>query len=260
MPDIETNQPPIQAPSVDQLQFQHAEALPGGTALQGCVACKKPIVGTYFLAGGRVVCPICADRIQLGTQAPPASLLGRAALYGAGAAIAGCAIYAAVAIVTGLEVGLIAILVGVMVGKAVRKGSGGLGGRPQQILAVALTYFAITTSYVPVFIHHALTHPKSAAHADAARDVKAFSRPASSAVPNSTVKRSTPPFASITPAQVGAAAAMLIALCAAAPFLSLAHGSGFLTILIIFFGLSQAWKLTGRAKIRLIGPYQLTVG
>jgi hypothetical protein len=61
-------------------------------------------------------------------------------------------LYALVAILTGLEVGLIAILVGYMVGRAVRHGSGGLGGRPQQILAVVLTYFAITTSYLPVFV------------------------------------------------------------------------------------------------------------
>lgn len=43
--------------------------------------------------------------------------------------MAGCAIYATVAPVTGLEIGLIAILAGVMVGKAIRHAPGGLGGR-----------------------------------------------------------------------------------------------------------------------------------
>ena len=260
MPDTETpvsvelNSPqaPPQVPSVDQLQFQRAEAVPGGTPVQGCAACKQPILNTYFQAVGRVVCPTCADRIRLGTQAPPASSLGRAVLYGAGAAIAGCAIYATVSIVTGLQIGLIAILVGIMVGKAVRSASGGLGGRPQQILAVVLTYFAITTSYIPVFVYQAVTKHKSAAHA-AARSDNAQVPPAGPTVPGSARKSDAPRIPS-----VGAAAAILVALCAAAPFLSLSHGSGFLNLVIIFFGLSQAWKLTGQAKIRVVGPYQLT--
>ena len=40
-----------------------------------------------------------------------------------------------------------------MVGNAIRHASNGLGGRPQQILAVTLTYFAISTSYIPVMIY-----------------------------------------------------------------------------------------------------------
>ena len=76
-----------------------------------------------------------------------------------GAALAGCALYAAVAILLHAEIGLIAILVGWMVGKAIRHGSYGRGGRPQQILAVALTYFAITTSYIPVILYQAARDP-----------------------------------------------------------------------------------------------------
>jgi hypothetical protein len=55
---------------------------------------------------------MCAQRIQSGQQAPPVASLGKAVLYGVGAALAGCALYALVAIVTGWEVGLVAILVG----------------------------------------------------------------------------------------------------------------------------------------------------
>src|SRR5674476_497773 len=83
-----------------------------------------------------------------------------AALYGRAAALGGCMLYALVAIVLHAEIGLIAILVGWMVGKAIRHGSYGRGGRPQQILAVALTYFAITTSYIPVILYQAARHPR----------------------------------------------------------------------------------------------------
>ena len=50
---------------------------------------------------------------------------------------------------TGYEIALVAILVGFIVGKAVRAGSGGGGGRAYQVLAVALTYCSIVSSYVP---------------------------------------------------------------------------------------------------------------
>ena len=155
---------PDQTPAPHELQFQHAEVIPpagaSGPASQLCVACKRPTGETYYHAQGRVVCPACAQRIQTFQQAPPPMSLARAVLYGAVAALGGSILYAAVAIITGWEFGLVAIVVGYMVGKAIRHGSHGLGGRPQQILAVVLTYFAITTSYIPVLIYEANHHPE----------------------------------------------------------------------------------------------------
>jgi hypothetical protein len=162
----------------------------------------------------------------------------RAALYGGGAALAGCALYALVAIVLHAEIGLIAILVGWMVGKAIRHASNGRGGRRQQILAVLLTYFAITTSYIPVILYHAATNPRVAQTADAAAssDAPAKSRPRMS---------------------LGTAALFLLVLTAVAPFLSLTSGvSAWISLFIIFIGLQYAWKLTARREIVLTGPYQ----
>ena len=48
---------------------------------------------------------------------------------------------------TGYEIGLVAIVVGLLVGGAVRKGSGARGGWFYQLMAVALTYAAISGSY-----------------------------------------------------------------------------------------------------------------
>jgi hypothetical protein len=109
-----------------------------------------------------VVCPGCADQLRSGQQSQHPPSLGRAFLYGAGAAFGGFVLYAAVSILTGLEIGLIAIVVGAMVGKAVRHGSNGSGGRPQQIIAVILTYFAISTSYLPVLFYHIAKNPQMA--------------------------------------------------------------------------------------------------
>src|SRR5450759_4931832 len=141
-------------PSPQDLQFQHAEPIAEAASSTGsarvCAACKQPIGDTHYDAQGHVVCPQCAERIETGRQAAPALSLMRAALFGGAAALGGCALYALVAIVLHAKIGIIAILVGWMVGKAIRHASYGRGGRPQQILAVALTYFAITTSYIPV--------------------------------------------------------------------------------------------------------------
>jgi hypothetical protein len=227
-------------PSPQDLQFQHAEpieaAASSANAAQTCVVCKQPVADTYYHAQGQVVCPLCAQRIQTGQQATPPVSLMRAALYGGGAALGGCLLYALVAIVLHAEIGLIAILVGWMVGKAIRHASYGRGGRPQQILAVALTYFAITTSYIPVFLYHGAT---------VAQTKKA---PVSSSAPTEVRPRMS----------FGAAVLFLLMIAAIAPFMSLTSGvSGLISLFIIFIGLRQAWKLTERREILLTGPYQV---
>jgi len=54
----------------------------------------------------------------------------------------------------------------------------------------------------------------------------------------------------------GAAVLILLIIAAAAPFMSLTSGvSGLISLFIIFIGLRQAWKLTERREILLMGPY-----
>lgn len=78
--------------------------------------------------------------------------LSRPLLFGTGAAIVCSAGYAVITLLSGLELALIAILVGYLVGRAVRLGANGVGGRPFQIMAVVLTYLSITISYVPLIL------------------------------------------------------------------------------------------------------------
>jgi hypothetical protein len=235
-------EPDQNLPSPENLQFRRAQ--PIGPDTKTCIVCKQPIAGDYYNANGNTLCSQCKLRIEAHQQPPPHTSLLRAALYGGAAALAGCAIYATVAITTGLEIGLVAILIGYMVGKAIRYASRGLGGRPQQILAVALTYFAITTSYIPVFVYQA-AKARSAATANHAAD-----QSAKTPEPRATTEPRIPP-----------ARVMLIvlALAAAAPFMTLFQGSnlisGLISLFIIFIGLQQAWRLTARREIVITGPY-----
>ena len=57
--------------------------------------------------------------------------------------------------ITGYEIGIVAIGIGYLVGKAVRKGAGGFGGTRYQVLAVFLTYAAIALASLLIGRHRA---------------------------------------------------------------------------------------------------------
>jgi hypothetical protein len=122
-----------------------------------------------------------------------------------------------------------------MVGKAIRHASYGRGGRPQQILAVTLTYFAITTSYIPVILYETARHPHRVEQQVQTSGDLADARPR---------------------VNFGSLALYLLMVAAIAPFMSLTSGfSGLISLFIIFIGLQRAWKLTERREILLMGPY-----
>ena len=75
-------------PPVEQLQFRQAEPLKEHADSKRCLSCKGPISSTYYQAQGLDVCPLCAERLKVSQQAPPAGSLAKAALYGGGAALA----------------------------------------------------------------------------------------------------------------------------------------------------------------------------
>jgi hypothetical protein len=153
-------------------------------------------------------------------------------------------VYALVAIILNAEIGLIAILVGWMVGKAIRHASNGMGGRPQQILAVTLTYFAISTSYIPVMIYQFSKHPSAAAQQAQAQ--KKGGEVTSDGDGQTNGGRMS----------VGSLLFAMLTLAAIAPFLTLtASVSGLISLFILFIGLQRAWRLTGRTEILLMGPY-----
>jgi hypothetical protein len=135
---------------MDSLQFQKAEFADQRPV---CAGCKSPIEGSYYQYGGRTICAPCSEQVRMAAMMPQAApSLGRPLLFGAGAALACAAGYSVITGVFHIELALIAILVGYLIGRAIRIGANGVGGRPLQIMAVLLTYVSITISYVPLIL------------------------------------------------------------------------------------------------------------
>ncbi|HZZ45144.1 MAG TPA: hypothetical protein VFE58_19565 [Tepidisphaeraceae bacterium] len=144
------------------IQFDRADF--NSNAIAPCVACKRPPQAPYYTANGKIICAPCHQRFLASTTGgSPFPRLFRAFLFGLGAAIAGAILWYAVQKITNSEFGIIAILVGYMVGTAVRKGSHRRGGPPYQIIAVVLTYISIVLAYVPLIFpdlpHDLATRP-----------------------------------------------------------------------------------------------------
>jgi len=133
---------------------------------------------------------------------------GRAIAYGAGAAVLGSLIYALVGL--WIQIGYVAILVGGMVGTGMMNGSRGVGGRRYQVASVLLTYFAVSLAGVLDMLWEVGRRGD---------DVAAY-------LPHHIV--------------------LLVALLIAGPFIYLlgSLGGGLLGLLILFFGMQAAWRIT----------------
>jgi hypothetical protein len=113
-----------------------------------CAACHEPIVDHYFEINRTIVCEPCRHAIEAQLRGGSGfARIARAALFGGAAAIVGSAIYLAFLWFSTYDWSLVAVLIGYMVGKMVRKGGGGLGGTVCQMLAVGLTYASLGLTY-----------------------------------------------------------------------------------------------------------------
>jgi hypothetical protein len=136
-----------------ELQFDQAEMTTPGTGGPNCDACKRPLKDFYFEINGKIICGECRQHIEASLRGGSGlARLLKASVFGFGAAILGAAIYFIIARVTGYNIGLVAILVGFIVGRAVRKGTGNRGGLLYQFLALFLTYVAIGLMDLTFFI------------------------------------------------------------------------------------------------------------
>ncbi len=131
------------------LQFDHAEfSQPTPAAV--CASCSKGISVEYFELNGKLLCAPCTLQIREAlTGGSSFGRLVRATGLGLLAVIAGAVLYFGIARLTGYNIGLVAIVLGWLVGTAVHRGSMGRGGVGYQLLAVFLTYLAIGLSQSP---------------------------------------------------------------------------------------------------------------
>src|SRR5262245_14470571 len=141
----------------DELQFDRVEGASGeadvGTTDVKCSSCNTSISTTYYNVGNYPFCAQCKGALEATLQPDKSwGVLARALLFGLGAAIAGAAIYYGVIAITNFEIGIVAILIGYMVGWAVLKGASGRGARRFQVMAVFLTYFSVGLAYFPLAI------------------------------------------------------------------------------------------------------------
>jgi hypothetical protein len=226
------------------LQFDRVESDSTSSQATKCTECSQSIYSVYYESGGNILC----ERCKLEGDAPvagwAAGRFGRALLAGSGAAIAGSLVYYAVSALTGYQFGLIAIVVGLAVGKAVRWGSKNRGGWRYQTIAVALTYLSIVATYVPYVFQGMVEAGKEE----------------STATPGATNVQNTKPVEAsaaetVTPMQFVTALLVFGLVVLAAPFL--AGFENIIGLLIIAFGLFEAWKINRKVERVVNGPFRV---
>ncbi|HXE33597.1 MAG TPA: hypothetical protein VN087_06775 [Verrucomicrobiae bacterium] len=232
-------------------QFATAEYAGSGDV---CKSCNQAISGAYYRINGALACDRCTTQLQ--TQLPKDSHAAfvRALMFGIGAAVLGLIGYAAFSIITGIRIGYISLAVGWLIGKAMRTGSRGIGGRRYQIAAALFTYAAVSMAALPIYfsqiskdkatkppqVKTAPANPGGGAD-DAERDDAASSS-------GGAAKPKMSPFAAL---------GLLALLGLASPFLELQdpfHGA--IGLIILFVGIRFAWQQTGAPKIDIVGPFQ----
>jgi hypothetical protein len=247
-----------QKPPADQaLQFDRVMTdLPGSGSVTStaapaaaCNVCSTPLQTEYYSVNGHAVCAACRQTIEVTAETPKgAGAFIRAGLFGLVAGVVGAAIYYAVIALANLEIGIVAILIGYMVGFAVRKGAADRGGRRFQVLAVALTYGSVALAYTPVVISAAIEGDKEQAQQTVSN----------SAAPEPVSLQSAeepPP----TSGQAAVALVTFLGFIAALPLLVVfgSMPSGLISAAIIFFGMHQAWKMTGVPSLQILGPFRV---
>lgn len=207
-----------------------------------CAACGTSIETEYYQVNGHVVCDACRQKAEASAETPRGLMpLLRAGVFGLGAGIVGAIIYYGVIALLNLEIGIVAILIGYMVGYAVRKGARGRGSRRFQVLAIALTYASIALAYTPLAVKELADK----------NDKAAASATVSAGATTAQTDQNEPNLLS--------ALAVTVFLIAALP-LFVIFGSlpgGLISGFIIFIGMSQAWRMTGTPHLQVFGPYRV---
>ena len=267
------------------LQFDRAIPADGENAAAApamtCPRCQREIRTHYYHVDGAPVCPACKQTVEqeMARRNSPATM-ARAALFGFGASVVGAIVYYGVMALLDLEIGIVAILTGYLVGRAMRKGTNGVGGRRYQIMAVALTYLSISMAYLPFafkgFLEGSAKKPAVTAPAAARSDsVAAASDSATSSDSADAAATTADSAAAAAPAPVKPAAptkpkavgagtfalgvVVLIGLALALPILGIVGSlpTGLISAFIIFIGMRQAWRMTAEEAQRITGPYKV---
>lgn len=228
-------------------QFGTAEYVgtPGG---DHCQFCHQPIAATYYRVNAAMTCPSCADKMSRELAPDTHSAFVRAIAFGIGAAILGMILYATFAIVTGIVIGYAALAVGWIIGKAMIQGSNGVGGRRYQIVAVLLTYAAVSTAAIPIWIHYAGEHRQ--AKQTTQNQTASPEKDGDGGQLQGAPATSRPSFV--------VAIGTLVGLGLASPFLELSQDplGGMIGLVILLVGMRFAWRFTAARAPDISGPFE----
>jgi hypothetical protein len=228
-------------------RFNVVDAItPVGTA--PCAECRGPIVDTYFEADKGVICAACQTRVTAAPSESSKQHIGRALAFGIAAAIVSSAAYFALLATTGREMTVLILLVGFGVGKAVRIGSRGRGGRRLQWLAVVLTYASVAATYVP-FVMKGYSRQSMAV-------AETFAIPSADAryfgvAPTPVPAAATAP--SLGSTALGFGGLLLLAL--AAPLIE--GVNNVFALLFTLGAMAQAWRMNRSTARVITGPYRV---
>jgi len=226
------------------------------TPAVSCAGCKVAIKTQYYDVNGSALCGTCRASVAAAAETPRSlSTLMLSAVFGLGAGVAGAAIYYAVIAIAHLEIGIVAILIGYMVGYSVRRGAQGRGGRRFQVLAAALTYLSVALAYAPLAVQQTMRDkPAQTATAPATTDVTV------DVTPQAPAPQAASP---VRPRRSGLrlflSVIVLGGIMVALPVLVVVGSmpSGLISAAIIFFGMRQAWKMTQAPVLKVYGPYRV---
>jgi hypothetical protein len=252
MPDNQELTTGISVPpaSLSVPQFSTAEYT-NARGGERCGICGMGIAGEYFRINNQMACGKCAAEAKQGQLTDSHAAFTRGLLLGAGAALLGLILYATFTIATGLYLGYVALGVGWLVGAAIKKGAGGIGGTRYQVAAVLLTYASISLASIPILISYSLKHH----HARQQQTAQISASDSSSASETSDA-----PNGEAEHRQVDwtAAIGQLALWGLASPFLQLRDPvHGLIGLVILFVGLRIAYRLTAAKALSVDGPYKV---
>ena len=224
-----------------------SDALASATVAVTCELCRRAVDTEYYQINEKTVCPSCRRAVESAAETPRgAAPFASALALGILAAIAGAFIYYEVIAILDVEIGIVAILIGYIVGYAVRRGAGSRGGRRFQIMAIALTYASVSLAYAPL----AFTQSAKTAHDGKAADALSDA---------STTSAQTTAPSRRTTGSLLLDILVLLGLIAAIPILSIVSSfpSGLISAFIIVIGMRQAWRMTAAPSFTIFGPYKV---
>lgn len=238
----------------DNLQFDRVEPRPGAlSGTMSCAVCGNLLPDTYYVVNGHIVCDKCRRTAEADwNRGGSAGRFGKALGLGILATIACSLLWYAVLKATDSQWGILAVVVGLVVGGAVRKGSNNRGGWRYQALAIFLTYTAIVSSYVP-FIIEGMREQSAEVTKASTPDKSQLVRPVADSTVSATTASASTTTEKIGPLGFVVGILVLLAVLYVTPFLT-----GLIGILIVGFALYEAWKLNRRAELRVSGPHQVS--